>query len=138
MDAQTTTLLAYSMLCLAPADAILNDTELRKKFKNRAKKGIIWGLVLSLIPCLLLYLAQQSNVEKGEAAFSILQWAISFPLSSVIFTLIFTVLFILRPHPSRNRFGFLRVFTIIFWAASIALIFFCSIFIVHKTALLLA
>ncbi|MFD2094964.1 hypothetical protein ACFSJ3_03145 [Corallincola platygyrae] len=138
MDSQLTTLAVYALLCLAPADAIRNDTELKDELRRRTIKGVGWGVFLSTIPCLLLFLVQNDLARKGEAVYSTLQWAVALPLSGIIFTTIFTALFVLRPHPSRNSIEILKFFTILFWAASVALIFFCSIYLVNQVALLLA
>ena len=127
----------FSLLCFSAADAVKNDKNILSDRKRRLKKGAILGLLLSFLPCLLLYLVNSSNVEKGEPAYTTLQWVIAFPLSALIFTTIFTLLFVVRPHPSRNTFSFLKIFTMIFWAGAIGFTFFSSVFVVHNIALLL-
>ncbi|TMO83535.1 hypothetical protein [Pseudoalteromonas spongiae] len=127
---------AVSVVVLAAADAVRNDKNLKDDWTRRFKKGIGWAVLFSFIPCILLYAANNSNAKKGEPTYTVLQWVVSLPLTALISITIFTLLFVLRPHPERNSFKPLKVFTLIFWAGAIAFIFYASIFLVNQFALL--
>ncbi|TAA48641.1 hypothetical protein [Corallincola spongiicola] len=126
------------IVSVSALDAIRNDGVGVGDYLRRMRKGLVWGGFLSLVPCLLLFLANQDGVKKGEPAYTLLQWLIALPLSALLFTTLFTLLFVFRPHPSNNSFGFLQSFTLLFWASAVALLFYLSVYIVNQAALLAA
>lgn len=125
-----------AVIFASAADAIWNDRMLLKEWKSRMKKGVIFGVFFSLIPCFIVHAANTGKSLEDGSTYSTIQYNAALIISSITFTLGFTLLNIASPSPANNSFRFLQGFTLLFWAGALAFLFYSSVFLVNKLVLL--